>query len=277
MTTSFSEVQKQRLREIGADVDTVEQAFRDARERDIAFRHEEAKAIRKSRQRLESLQQSRFRPVLCELEHRLVDCLTQVGFVQVVTPVIINRQMLAKMSIQSNHPLIEQVFWVGQNRCLRPMLAPGLYSLLKRMVRLWKKPIRIFEVGPCFRRESRSGLHSNEFTMLNLVELGLPDETKKRRLEELVALVMETSGIETYRLEVKPSEVYGETIDVVSRLELGSSAYGPHHLDAQWGIFDPWVGIGLGLERIAMVREGLPSIQPVGRSLEYLDGVRLNI
>jgi phenylalanyl-tRNA synthetase alpha chain len=88
---------------------------------------------------------------------------------------------------------------------------------------------------------------------------------------------METSGIETYRLEVKPSEVYGETIDVVSRLELGSSAYGPHHLDAQWGIFDPWVGIGLGLERIAMVREGLPSIQPVGRSLEYLDGVRLNI
>jgi len=157
------------------------------------------------------------------------------------------------------------------------MLAPGLYSLLKRLVRLWKKPIRIFEVGPCFRKESRSGQHSNEFTMLNLVELGLPEETKNRRLEELVALVMEASGIESYRLEVKPSEVYGETVDVVSGLELGSSAFGPHSLDAHWGIFDPWVGVGFGLERLAMVREGLSNIQPVGRSLEYLDGVRLNI
>jgi phenylalanyl-tRNA synthetase alpha chain len=113
--------------------------------------------------------------------------------------------------------------------------------------------------------------------MLNLVELGLPDEAKRSRLEELIALVMEASGIEKYQIEVKPSEVYGETLDVVSEIELASSAMGPHVLDAQWGIFDPWVGVGFGLERLAMVREGLSSIQPVGRSLEYLDGARLNI
>lgn len=277
MTIPFSPVQKQRLREVGVDPELMDQEFQDVQERDSAFRQVEKTAIRKSRERIVSLQRSRFRPVLCELEDCLVETLTKEGFVQVATPLIIARQMLAKMSITSDHPLSKQVFWVGENRCLRPMLAPSLYSLLKRLIRLWKKPIRIFEVGPCFRKESRGGQHSNEFTMLNLVELGLPEEDREHRLEELVALVMQASRIETYHLSTKPSAVYGDTIDVVSGVEVGSAALGPHKLDAHWGIFDSWVGVGFGLERLALVREGFQNIQRVSRSLEYLDGVRLNM
>jgi len=63
----------------------------------------------------------------------------------------------------------------------------------------------------------------------------------------------------------------------VSGVEVGSAAMGPHRLDAPWGIFDPWVGVGFGLERLSMVREGFQNIQRVSRSLEYMDGVRLNI
>jgi len=185
--------------------------------------------------------------------------------------------MLTKMSITSDHPLSKQVFWVAENRCLRPMLAPSLYAISKRLMRLWGKPIRVFEVGPCFRKESRGGRHTSEFTMLNLVEWGLPEEDRQHRLEELVSLVMETSEIEKYQLTIKPSAVYGDTIDVVSGVEVGSAAMGPHRLDAHWGIFDTWVGIGFGVERLAMVREGFQNIQRVSRSLEYLDGVRLNI
>jgi len=273
----FSPVQKQRLREVGVGPELMDRVFQDARERDSAFRQVEKMAIRKSRERIEALQKNRFRPVLCELEDCLVETLTKEGFVQVATPLIIARQMLAKMSITSDHPLSKQVFWVGENRCLRPMLAPSLYSLLKRLIRLWKKPIRIFEVGPCFRKESRGGQHGNEFTMLNLVELGLLEEDRKHRLEDLIALVMRASGIKAYRLSTKPSEVYGDTLDVVSGVEVGSAAMGPHKLDAHWGIFDPWVGVGFGLERLVMVREGFQNIQRVSRSLEYLDGVRLNI
>jgi pyrrolysyl-tRNA synthetase-like protein len=273
----FSAAQKQRLREVCVGPELMDQAFEDVRERDSAFRQVEKDAIRKSRERIEALQKNRFRPVLCELEDCLVETLTKEGFVQVATPLIIARQMLAKMSITSDHPLSKQVFWVSENRCLRPMLAPSLYSLLKRLIRLWKKPIRIFEVGPCFRKESRSGQHSNEFTMLNVVELGLPEEERKYRLEDLIALIMRASGIKAYRLSTKRSEVYGDTLDVVSGVEVGSAAMGPHKLDAHWGIFDPWVGVGFGLERLVMVREGFRNIQRVSRSLEYLDGVRLNI
>lgn len=277
MPVPFSLVQKQRLREMGMAPELMDQEFRDAQERDSAFRRIERMAIRKGRDRLSTLQTTRFRPILCELEDCLVEALTGAGFVQVATPVILSRQMLAKMSITPDHPLSQQVFWVGENRCLRPMLAPNLYALLKRLVRLWKKPIRIFEVGPCFRKESRGGQHSNEFTMLNVVEWGLPEDERQRRLEEVVGLVMKASGIGKYHLATKPSDVYGETIDVVSGVEVGSAAMGPHALDANWGVFDPWVGVGFGVERLALVREGFQNIQRVSRSLEYLDGVRLNI
>ena len=36
-------------------------------------------------------------------------------------------------------------------------------------------------------------------------------------------------------------------------------------------------GIGFGLERLQMTIQGAPNLKRVGRSLTYLDGIRLNI
>ena len=116
--------------------------------------------------------------------------------------------------------------------------------------------------------------------MLNLVEVGLPEGTRQARIAELADLVTKTAGVSDYYLETRKSEVYGQTIDVVDGkggVELGSGAMGPHPLDQAWGIVDPWVGIGFGLERLLMVVENSESLGRMGRSLAYLDGVRLNI
>jgi len=181
------------------------------------------------------------------------------------------------MSIGESHELAKQVFWVDENRCLRPMLAPNLYYLLRELVKVWEKPVRIFEVGPCFRRDSAGKHHLNEFTMLNLVELGLPEKTKTERFEELAALVMRTAGIQNYEFRRHQSEVYGETIDLDSTVELASGVIGPNPLDSRWEVVDNWVGIGVGLERLIMVSEKYQNIQRAGRALVYLDGIRLNI
>ena len=85
------------------------------------------------------------------------------------------------MGIEHGHPLREQVFWLEDGRCLRPMLAPNLYTLLRRLGRIWSRPFGIFEIGPCFRRDSKGASHLNEFTMLNLVELGAAGERVPRR------------------------------------------------------------------------------------------------
>jgi pyrrolysyl-tRNA synthetase-like protein len=143
---------------------------------------------------------------------------------------------------------------------------------------MWGRPFGIYEIGPCFRMDSKGASHLNEFTMLNLVELGTPAENCRERMKELAALVMGAAGVQDYELVRTESEVYGQMIDVeVNGMEVCSAGMGPHPLDGNWGIVDPWVGLGFGLERLVMAREGFPNIERAGRSLTYVDGVRLNI
>jgi phenylalanyl-tRNA synthetase alpha chain len=274
----FTATQAQRLRELGADPLELDGAFADATARDAAFKQLEDGLALDGRRRLHELRAGGRAPQLVELETGLRTALTGAGFVQVVTPLIITADALAKMGLEHGHPLRKQVFWLEDGRCLRPMLAPNLYTLLRRLGRIWSRPFGIFEVGPCFRCDSKGAKHLNEFTMLNLVELGRPAEEFRPRLEELAALVMDAAGVGEYDLVRTESEVYGEMVDVeVKGAEVCSAGGGPHPLDGNWGIVEPWVGLGFGLERLIMAREGYPNIERAGRSLSYVDGVRLTI
>lgn len=270
--------QAQRLRELGAGADQVDRTFAGVAERDSEFKRRENVLASAGRARLQELRTNRRRPALVELEGAVCSALTDLGFVQVVTPHIIAIEALQKMGIDHGHALREHVFWLEDGRCLRPMLAPNLYTLLRRFGRSWRQPYGIFEAGTCFRRDSKGASHLNEFTMLNLVELGGPATDSRARLAELAEAVMRAAGIHDYRLAPTDSEVYGEMLDVeVDGLEVCSAGVGPHPLDSNWGIVDPWVGLGFGLERLLMAREGYANIERAGRSLAYADGVRLNL
>ena len=280
MKISWTEIQRARLKELAADDADFHLQFDGAAARDKGFQILEKKLVKVQRQKLQQLRDIHRRPRLCRLESRLTDILVQNDFVQVTTPTILSKGLLAKMSIDDTHPLTSQIFWLDKDRCLRPMLAPHLYFVLQDLLRIWEKPVRIFEIGSCFRKESHGARHSNEFTMLNLVEMGLAEETRQKRLEELAALITKAAGVEDYIIQSESSAVYGETIDILdgrNRLELGSAAMGPHVLDRAWQVTDPWVGIGFGLERLLMVSEKSQSLGKWGKSLSYLDGIRLNI
>ncbi len=277
---TWTEIQQTRLKELAADESDLDLRFDDAPVRDKAFQQLEKKLVKVQRQKLQQLRDGHRRPGLCRLESRLTDILIQNDFVQVTTPTILSKGLLAKMSIDDTHPLASQIFWLDKDKCLRPMLAPHLYFVLQDLLRIWEKPVRIFEVGSCFRKESQGARHSNEFTMLNLVEMGLAEDKRQKRLEELAALVTGAAGVDDYIIQSESSAVYGETIDILAgenRMEVGSAAMGPHELDRAWQITDAWVGIGFGLERLLMVAEKSKSLGKMGRSLAYLDGIRLNI
>jgi pyrrolysyl-tRNA synthetase-like protein len=279
----WTPVQQQRLRELGvaaAALAAEPASFAGPEERDAAFRELEKRLSQEQRQGLRALQGGLGTPAprVLRLEAELAGALRGAGFTQVRTPTLLSKCLLVRMGIREGHPMYERVFWVDEKHCLRPMLAPHLYSLLVDLSRVWDRPIRLFEVGSCFRRETRGAQHAAEFTMLNLVELGLPAELCRGRLEELARVVLQAAGISDLRIEEKRSVVYGTTIDIVNGgLELGSAAVGPHPLDRPWRITEPWVGIGFGLERLLMVREGSDSLGRWSRSLEYLDGYTLRL
>lgn len=276
MELAFTATQKQRLVELDAAGELDERKFSSATERDLSFKRLSQELIQMNKRRLQRLREITLRPAIREMESLLVTILNQAGFAEVTTPTILSKGMLTKMGITKKHALWEQVYWLENGNCLRPMLAPNLYHLMGYLGRLWPRPVRIFEIGQCFREESKGTKHLSEFTMLNLVEMGITGDTGAR-LAELAELIMGGLGM-THRLVVEESEVYRNTIDVmVDDLEIASGATGPHPLDANWNIAENWVGLGFGLERLVMMKEGFNNIRRVGRSLVYLDGARLNV
>ncbi|MBW2614510.1 MAG: pyrrolysine--tRNA(Pyl) ligase large subunit, partial [Deltaproteobacteria bacterium] len=148
---TWTEIQSKRLKELGADIRDIERFFDTPQERDQVFQELEKQRVRNHRAKLEDLRTRKLRPGICEMESRLVQAMTAQGFVQVTTPIIMSRGLLARMSVDESHALGSQVFWLDKTRCLRPMLAPHLYFILKDLLRLWDRPVRIFEIGPCFR------------------------------------------------------------------------------------------------------------------------------
>ena len=279
MEEKFTVAQSQRLTELNGNPKETSRTFDTAEERNQAFKKLELALVKENKTKLSKLLHETHKPLTIQIEEAMTAWLTGIDFTRVSTPVLITADMLAKMTITSDHPLTDQVFWVDSKHCMRPMLAPNLYEVMRNLYAITNQPVRIFEIGSCFRKESQGAKHMNEFTMLNLVELaGVKEGEQMARLEALAHGAMEAVGINHYEIEVEKSEVYGETLDiVVDGMELASGAYGPHPLDPAWGIFDPWVGIGLGLERIAMLKGEYQTIKRAGKSIAYLDGVPLKL
>ncbi len=280
-TLKWTQVQIQRLKALGASDEIQATAgFHSRDERNRRFQEIEQSLVRRERARLEDYLENQLRPKICLLEHRLIETLNQHGFAQVTTPLIITRAALARMSITADNPLFKQIYWINANKCLRPMLAPNLYSLMMDLGRLRKRPLRFFEVGPCFRKETDGLQHTSEFTMLNLVEMGLSESTRHHRLREIGTVVCKAAGLTDFDFQKTSSDVYGDTIDIVagkSKTEIASGAMGPHPLDAAWRIDETWIGFGFGIERLLMVSEGHGTMGRWRKSLSYLDGIRLNI
>jgi len=203
LSIAWTEIQYARLIELAADDAELAMQFENAQARDKAYQQLEKQLVQVQRRKLQDLRDGPRRPKLCRLESRLAEVLIQNNFVQVTTPTILSKGLLAKMSIDDDHPLTSQIFWLGQDKCLRPMLAPHLYFVLKDLLRLWEKPVRIFEIGSCFRKESQGAQHSNEFTMLNLVEMGLAEDQRQSRLEEMTALVTAAAGVDDYIIQAE--------------------------------------------------------------------------
>ncbi|MDR2456653.1 MAG: pyrrolysine--tRNA(Pyl) ligase large subunit [Deltaproteobacteria bacterium] len=275
----FTPEQLSRLRDLGAETDILGLSFASQEERRKVFQDQERLLAGKARGEVRRMLSEGHRPLARILEERLSKALSENGFAEVMTPIAMSRSRLEKMGLKGDPLLAAQVFWLDEKSCLRPMLAPHLYEYMLDLARISSGPFRIFEIGPCFRKESKGARHGGEFTMLNLVEVGTKEESRLDRLKELASLLMGAAGLEEYRFDQADSSVYGQTVDVVSKdgLELASCSMGPHPLDEAWGFDGSWVGLGLGIERLAMALSGLDRLSPVGRGFGRLGGLALRL
>jgi pyrrolysyl-tRNA synthetase-like protein len=252
--------------------DVVDSLFPSASEREKKFDDIETDLVRKNKDGLLGLLKSTRRPVVKQIELEMAQALVDAWFTEVVTPSIISREFIIRMGITEDHDLWRQIFWIDARRCLRSMLAPNLYHVMRHLRKV-SNPVSIFQVGSCFRKESRGREHAEEFTMLNAVELAL-QKNASDWLKERIEISLRAVGMTEYGLQEVESEVYGETVDVVLKgVEVTSGATSPHPLDANWLVIDPWAGVGFGLESLAMVRKASKVLGHVSRSLSHLSKI----
>jgi phenylalanyl-tRNA synthetase alpha chain len=275
MAFVFSKTQQQRLKELDAPEGSFLLSFKTKSERDKHFQEISTSLEKYHRENIMTFLMLK-KPELKRLEQALEKAAISEGFVEVITPTIISKSFIKRMEIEENHSLWKQIFWLDESRCLRPMLAPGLYHLMSQL-RKFVNPVKIFEIGQCFRKETTGQQHLEEFTMMNLVGYGDILEPEKR-INYMIDLIMKNVGLKEYEVHQVDSLVYGTTIDVsIEGVEVASAAVGPHPLDKNWNVYEPWAGIGVGIERLIMLKENFKNIKRVSRSLSYLNGWRLDI
>lgn len=276
----WSETQYRRLWELRADNEVLQRIFTSGKERDKVYQSTEKLLVKGEKEKLKELLENGGRSRVEQLCERVSEQLIAEGFTKVQTPIVITAKALEKMTVTADHPLAKQVYWLNKKQCLRPMLAPNLYSLMQDFTRQKVRPVRFFEIGSCFRKETDGANHTSEFTMLNLVEMGVDMMSRDQRLLELGSLVAKSAGLSSFAFEKEESEVYGTTIDMVAgpnAVEVASGAIGPHPLDAAWSVHESWVGIGFGIERLMMVANNDWTIARWCKNISYLDGIRLKL
>jgi pyrrolysyl-tRNA synthetase len=212
---------------------------------------------------------------LGKLERDLTKFFVDRGFLEIKSPILIPAEYIERMGINNDTELSKQIFRVDKNLCLRPMLAPTLYNYLRKLDRILPDPIKIFEIGPCYRKESDGKEHLEEFTMVNFCQMG--SGCTRENLEALIKEFLDYLEID-FEIIGDSCMVYGDTLDVMhGDLELSSAVVGPVPLDREWGIDKPWIGAGFGLERLLKVMHNFKNIKRGSRAESYYNGISTNL
>jgi pyrrolysyl-tRNA synthetase len=239
------------------------------------FRELESELLSRRRKDLQQIYTEEREHYLGKLEREITKFFVDRGFLEIKSPILIPMEYIERMGIDNDKELSKQIFRVDKNFCLRPMLAPNLYNYLRKLDRTLPDPIKIFEIGPCYRKESDGKEHLEEFTMLNFCQMG--SGCTRENLEAIIKDFLDYLGID-FEIVGDSCMVYGDTLDVMhGDLELSSAVVGPIPMDRDWGINKPWIGAGFGLERLLKVMHDFKNIKRASRSESYYNGISTNL
>lgn len=239
------------------------------------FRELESELVTRRKNDFQRLYTNDREDYLGKLERDITKFFVDRGFLEIKSPILIPAEYVERMGINNDTELSKQIFRVDKNLCLRPMLAPTLYNYLRKLDRILPDPIKIFEVGPCYRKESDGKEHLEEFTMVNFCQMG--SGCTRENLEALIKEFLDYLEID-FEIVGDSCMVYGDTLDIMhGDLELSSAVVGPVPLDREWGIDKPWIGAGFGLERLLRVMHDFKNIKRASRSESYYNGISTNL
>ena len=109
---TWTETQARRLKELGVDPKNVPTDLPTPGERNKLFQEIEKKQVRNEKTKLKGFLTKGGKVLLECLTDDLTRELNQQGFTRVTTPILISKFALAKMTVDEDHPLSRQVYWI---------------------------------------------------------------------------------------------------------------------------------------------------------------------
>ncbi len=199
------------------------------------------------------------------------DTLARAGFARVVTPTILSRGLLARMAIRprGTRCTTRCSGWTSGAACA-PCWPPTSTTLLTDLLRIWDHPVRIFEVGSCFRRDSQGARHAGG---VHHAQPGARWACRPRAAApgwtSWPVWLMEAAGIREYApADARTRRCTGRRstwfATAPRRPGAGLRRHGPAPAGPALEDHRPWVGIGFGLERLVMAAEGGVHLAPLG-------------
>lgn len=239
------------------------------------FAELESELVTRRKRELRDIYENSREHMLAKLERDISAFLISKGFIEIKSSILIPEEYIIRMGIDKDVELSKQVFRTDDGQCMRPMLAPVLYNYLRRFDKILPDPVKIFEIGPCYRKESDGSSHLEEFTMVNFCQMG--EGSTRENLVQLIDEFLTYLDI-SYEIEGDECMVYGATVDVMhGDLELSSAVVGPVPMDIDWGVNKPWIGAGFGLERLLKAKYNFKNIKRGSRSEFYYNGIYTNL
>lgn len=236
-----------------------------------SFKELESMLVSRRKDDLQQMYETDRENHLGKLERTITKFFVDRGFLEIKTPIVIPAEYVERMGINNDVELSKQIFRIDKNLCLRPMLAPTLYNCLRKFDNVLSDPLKIFEIGPCYRKESDGKEHLEEFTMLNFCQMG--SGCTRENLEAIIKEFLDFLNVD-FEIVGDSCMVYGDTIDVMhGDMELSSAVVGPVPMDRDWGIDKPWIGAGFGLERLLKVKHDFKNIKRGSRAESYYNGI----
>lgn len=162
---------------------------------------------------------------------------------------------------------------------LRSHTTAGWFSVLQQIQQREDLPIQLFAVGPKYRREQKlDKTHLYESWTASLVIM-----TEEMSLEDgkrLTEKIMDKLGFKKVNCKIKRAtskyyapktefEVYVKHPETGEMIEVGDAGfYSPVAL-ARYDISNPVFNLGIGLERVLMIREGVEDIRELIYPYQY--------
>ena len=184
-----------------------------------------------------------------DLLNKMMDILYSYGYEEMIIPVIqLSSTFASKVGKENNNMMYNFKDLGDRDLCLAPEYT-AIVQQMSTSIFKYKKDIKLFYIGECFRGEKPQAGRYRQFTQFG-IEIINPS---KDYLEVMIELSKELTEVVTENYEMNPIAVRGLDYYKGAGFEISCPDLGSSKQVCGGGSYEGGIGFALGIDRLLML------------------------